>query len=127
MTHNVTFFTVRDGQAKLNKLVELAQKHLYEKNPLLFLVSDPAAFEFLDKLLWSLPPESFIPHPSHLITVSFEPKEPFHTLFNLRPAPLMGPYKMVYEFEDQTSPEKLQLSQKRYQSYREANYSIISS
>jgi len=119
---NIIFFPVKDTSAKLSKLCQLAQHHLAQKEPLLFLVPDKTSLDFLDKLLWS--GDNFLPHPTALITLSTEPL-PFAAIFNLRSSALLEGPKTIYEFEDHTSPEKFQLSKHRYQTYRDQNFSII--
>jgi DNA polymerase IIIc chi subunit len=120
---NITFFPVKDTPSKLAKLCRVAQHHLEQKEPLLLLVPDKASLDFLDKLLWSS--ENFLPHPTPLLMISMEVNSHFPTVFNLRPSALLGDAKTIYEFEDHTSSEKLQLSKQRYQTYRDRNCPII--
>lgn len=120
---NVIFFPVKDTASKLTKLCQIAQKHLAEKDPLLFLVPDKASYDFLDKLFWSS--DHFLPHPTFLLTLSTELIS-CSSVFNLRPSALLeGGSKTVYEFEDHTSAEKFQLSKHRYQVYRDQNFPIV--
>lgn len=119
---NIVFFPVKDTSAKLSKLCQMAQHHLAQKEPLLFLVPDKTSFDFLDKLFWS--GENFLPHPTSLITLSTEPL-PFASVFNLRSSALLEGPKTIYEFEDHTSVEKFQLSKHRYQTYRDQNFPIV--
>lgn len=120
---NIVFFPVKDTSSKLTKLCRLAQQHLVQKEPLLFLVPDKASYDFLDKLLWSS--DNFLPHPTPLLTISTELLAcPY--IFNLRPSPLLeADSKTLYEFEDHTSAEKFQLSKHRYQTYRDQNFPIV--
>jgi len=117
---NIVFFPVKDTTAKLTKLCRIAEGHLAQKEPLLFLVPDKAAYDFLDKLFWSS--DNFLPHPT-LLTISTE-LLPCSSVFNLRPSALLEGAKTIYEFEDHTSPEKFQLSKHRYQTYRDQNFPI---
>lgn len=119
---NIVFFPVKDTSSKLTKLCKIAQQHLIQKDPLLFLVPDKAALEFLDKLFWSS--DIFLPHPTPLLTISTEIIS-CSSIFNLRSSALLEGTKTVYEFEDHTSPEKFQLSKHRYQTYRDQNFPII--
>ncbi len=119
---NIVFFPVKDTSAKLTKLCRVAEHHLVQKEPLLFLVPDKTSFDFLDKLLWS--GVNFLPHPTNLLTISME-LLPFSSIFNLRPSALLEGGKTIYEFEDHTSAEKFQLSKQRYQTYRDQNFPII--
>lgn len=122
----ITFFPVKSTQAKLSKLVEVAATHFQKGQPILFLVPDNTAWEFLDKLLWTTPSESFLPHPSKLIQVRHAIDPAYTTLFNLSPAPVSHEaIKTVYELEDHTSPERLKASQDRYHAYRSQDLQII--
>jgi len=123
--HNVVFFTVKDTAAKLRKIAEVAQEYLGKKELLLILVPDQAALEFVDELLWRLPEEGFLPHPTTLLQIDTQAREAI-AIFNLKPLPyLEKPYvHTIFEFEDYTSTEKLQLSKQRYASYRDAHYAI---
>ena len=123
---NILFFAVKDTPSKLAKLYRISEQHLVQKDPLLLLVPDKNSFDFLDELLWISPPESFLPHPSSFLAISLEVLPDFPTIFNLRPAPLLGAagVKKIYEFEDHTSSEKFQLSKQRYQGYRDGNFPI---
>lgn len=122
---NVVFFIVKDVNAKLRKIAAVAQEYLEKKEPLLILVPDQAALAFVDELLWKLPEESFLPHPTKLLQIDTQARETV-ALFNLRPAAYLDkPYAhTIFEFEDYTSTEKLQLSKQRYAAYRDARYAI---
>jgi DNA polymerase IIIc chi subunit len=122
---NIAFFPVHEVPSKLRKIVEVATIHFEKKESLCILVPDQAAYEFVDQLLWRLPEEGFLPHPSSLILIDTDPKEA-SALFNLRPIPYQEKisFKTIYEFEDHTSAEKFQLSKQRYTAYREANLPI---
>ncbi len=122
----VTFYPVKTTASKLARIVEIATEHFNKNQPILFLVPDEASWEFLDKLFWTMPAESFLPHPSKLIQIrhSFDPA--CTTVFNLSSAPLLHEaIKTLYELEDHTSPEKLQASQDRYHAYRSQEVQII--
>ncbi len=122
----VTFFPVKTTSAKLAKIVDVATTHFYKGESLLFFVPDETSWKFLDKLLWSTPTESFLPHPSKLIQVKYNFDPAFTTVFNLCPAPLLQEtIKTLYELEDHTSPEKLKTSQDRYHTYRNKELQIV--
>lgn len=126
MHPNIVFFPVKDISSKLLKICHTAQLHLEKKETLLILVPDQTVWEFIDQLLWKLPEDSFLPHPCSLISIELQPKEDGSALFNLRPMSFLEKnyFKTIYELEDHTSSEKLQLSKQRYQAYRDANYPI---
>ncbi len=130
----VVFFQVQDSASKLKKIVESAQYHFERKEPILILVEDARSQEFVDELLWKLPESSFLPHIAadtpvpDLVAVS---KAKFNVnqakaAFNLCPTPLLieGPFRIIYEFEDLTSPAKKSLSSIRYDAYKQARYAI---
>ena len=122
----ITFCPVKTTAAKLAKIVEVGTTHFNKGEPILFLVSDDASWEFLDKLFWTLPAESFLPHPCKLIQVRHSLDPAYATVFNLSPAPLLQEtIKIIYELEDHTSPDKLKASQDRYHAYRAQERQII--
>ncbi len=122
----IVFFPVKTTTAKLAKLTDIAATHFQKNQPILFFVQDDVSWEFLDKLFWQLPSESFLPHPSKLIQVrhTFDPI--YTTVFNLTSAPLLQEsIKTLFELEDHTSPEKLKASQERYNTYRQNEFQIV--
>ncbi len=122
----VVFFPVKTTSAKLAKLTEIADSHFQKNQPILFYVQDDASWEFLDKLFWQSPIESFLPHPSKLIQIrhTFDPA--YTTVFNLTSTPLVqDTIKTLYELEDHTSPEKLKAAEHRYAAYRALELQII--
>lgn len=122
----VIFIPVKTTAAKLIALHQTAQKYFQNKDPLLFLAADQTSYDFVDRLLWAAPPESFLPHPTPLLSISTALVSGFSAIFNLRPVSLEEPdIKTILEFEDHTSSEKLQLSKHRYQFYRERHFPIV--
>ncbi|MGH2613397.1 MAG: DNA polymerase III subunit chi [Rhabdochlamydiaceae bacterium] len=122
----VIFYPVKTTDAKLTKIVEVATIHFTKGEPILFFVPDEAAWEFLDKLFWSTPADSFLPHPSKFIQIRHTFNPAYTTVFNLSPTSLLQPtIKTLYELEDHTSAEKLKASQDRYHTYRTHALQII--
>jgi DNA polymerase IIIc chi subunit len=122
----VVFYPVKTTNAKLSKIVGVASSHFEKGDPILFLVSDEAAWNFLDKLFWTTPAESFLPHPSSLIQIRYQLDAACGAVFNLTPAPLFQEsIKTLYELEDHTSTEKLQAAQDRYHAYRKEQLQIV--
>ncbi len=122
----VVFYPVKTTSAKLNKLTQLAHHYFQRGESLLFLVQDDASWEFLDKLFWQVPAESFLPHPSKLIQVRQTLDPSYPTVFNLTSLPLSSEsIKTLYELEDHTSPDKLKTSQDRYHAYRNQQFQIV--
>ncbi len=130
----VIFFQVRDAKLKLQRLVEMAQTHFEKKDPFIIFVEDTKAQSFVDDLLWKLPETSFLPHSATddttkdliAITKSKTNVNQARSAFNLCPTPLLleGPLRLIYDFEDLTSPSKKELSSLRFDAYKHAHYLI---
>lgn len=134
MDTKVFLFQVRETSHKLRVICETAAEHFKNKEPLQIIVPDKTALEFVDALLWRMPEESFLPHSAlstasnELIAVTCERAILNQALavFNLcLMPPLNCKVKTLYDFDDITSPDKKQASEKRYQAYREAGFQII--
>lgn len=138
MTHpsntRVVFFQVRDNASKLKRIVETAHSHFEKKEPILILVEDDRSASFVDELLWKMPETSFLPHVAadnavtDLIAIAKIKKNLNNApiAFNLCPTPLLieGPFRIIYEFEDLTTPHKKSLSSLRYDAYKGAGHLI---
>ncbi|PIS02965.1 MAG: hypothetical protein COT85_02745 [Chlamydiae bacterium CG10_big_fil_rev_8_21_14_0_10_42_34] len=130
----VIFFQVRDNGTKLKKIVETAHLHFEKKEPFLILVEDSKAQDFVDELLWKLPQTSFFPHiatdeeTKEWVAISKSKKNvnSAKAVFNLCSTPLLidSPFKMIYEFEDLTAPNKKNLSSLRFDAYKQAGFSF---
>ena len=130
----VIFFQVRDNRTKMARIVETAQAHFERKERLIFLVDDLKAQTFLDELLWKMPSESFLPHslaeaPMDDWIVISKVKQNLNqakAAFNLCSTPLLidGSFRVIYDFEDLTAPNKQTLSNVRYDAYK-GNHWVI--
>ena len=130
----IVFFQVKDAAAKLQRIAETAQFHFDRKEPFLILAEDARSQQFVDELLWKLPSTSFLPHAASddptkdLIAISKSKKNVngSQAAFNLCPTPLLieGPFRIIYEFEDLTSPSKKNLSSLRFDAYKQAGFLI---
>ena len=90
--------------------------------------------QFVDELLWKSPQVSFLPHiatdepTSELIAItrSKQNVNGAKIAFNLCSTPLLieGPFRIIYDFEDLTSPSKQQLSALRFDAYKKAGFLI---
>ena len=119
---------------KLQRIAEAAQSHFEKKEPFLILVEDSRSQQFVDELLWKIPETSFLPHIASddpvkdLIAISKMKKNVngARVAFNLCPTPLLieGPFRIIYEFEDLTSPSKKSLSSLRFDAYKQAGFLI---
>ncbi|HSX10255.1 MAG TPA: DNA polymerase III subunit chi [Chlamydiales bacterium] len=138
MTHSsntrVVFFQVRDNASKLKRIAEVAHTHFERKEPLLILVDDDRSAQFVDELLWKMPETSFLPHvatddtTTDWVAIAKAKKNvnSAHIAFNLCPTPLLieGPFRIIYEFEDLTTPNKKNLSSLRFDAYKSSGYLI---
>lgn len=126
----VVFFQIKDNAAKLKRITESAQTHFEKKEPFLILVEDARSQQFVDELLWKFPETSFLPHvvadePVKDLIVIAKVKKNLNgarVAFNLCPTPLLieGPFRIIYEFEDLTSPGKKNFSALRFDAYKQA-------
>lgn len=126
----IVFFQVRQPSAKLDRLIEVATAHFERKEQLLIAAEDEKAVHYIDELFWKSPPTSFLPHlasdepTSSLIAITRTKKNINHArfAFNLCPTPLLieGSFRVIYDFEDLTSPAKQQLSALRFDAYKKA-------
>lgn len=133
----VIFFQVHKPNEKLKKIVEITQFHFQKKEPFLILTENETASEYVDHLLWSFQPTSFLPHTISL-TPTPDPIVISHVknnlnsaffVFNLNPTPLLieSPFKIIYDFEDMTSAPKNRLSTLRFDAYKKAGFIIEAS
>jgi DNA polymerase IIIc chi subunit len=125
----VVLFQVRQPNLKVMKLVQTANAHFEKKEPLLIVVEDEKTMLYVDELLWKEPPTSFLPHvvadndtPAFVaITKSRANVNQAKFAFNLCPTPLLiEGIRLIYDFEDLTSPLKQQLSSVRFDAYKKA-------
>jgi len=131
----VTFFEVKNDAVKRKQIVTLAQEYFEKKQPLLFKLPHQKALEYLDLLLWRLPPDGFLPHeikdtPSEdlivLTSTDSNPNEA-RSVFNLTSMPIRDPFfTSIYTFEDTSNVEKNSIAQAHYQAYKSLGYQIIS-
>ncbi len=132
----VVLFQVRQPNLKLTRLVETASAHFGRKEHLLIMAEDDKAILYIDELLWKLPPTSFLPHvaseeaTSSFIAITKARKNINQAkfAFNLCSTPLLlEGIRLIYDFEDLTSPFKQQLSAIRFDAYKKAGCLIEAS
>ncbi|MBN2479306.1 MAG: DNA polymerase III subunit chi [Parachlamydiales bacterium] len=134
--NKVIFFQVKDPKSKLIKIIQTAYKHFENKKHLLIKTSDEASSRFVDELLWSHPVDSFLPHVvsdskvDDFIVISNNTNNVnnFHYLFNLTQdlLDIDKKYKVIYDFDDYTSPLKLSKSKEKFELYKSLGYQIES-
>jgi DNA polymerase-3 subunit chi len=129
-TPRVIFFQVRDNGTKLKRIVETAQTHFELKEHLLFFTEDEKSQTFVDELLWK---SHFLPHlatdlPTSDYIAITKVKKNLNTAriaFNLCSTPLLlNNFRMIYDFEDLTAPNKQQLSTLKFDAYKREGWLI---
>ena len=132
--HQVTFFQVSRNQTKQHQIVNLAHKHFYNKEPLLFKLPNQSALDYLDGLLWRMPLDSFLPHAirntpcDDLIALTSSENNPNRArgIFNLTHTPITdSSFQMIYTFENLGSSRRNSTAQSHYQVYKSLGYNII--
>lgn len=135
MKTKVVFLPIKETSQKLFFLCQIVKQHFEKKEAIQIIVPDQTASDFVDKFLWKFPEEGFLPHAvnstntNELIIISCEKMMPSQTaaLFNLLSEPIIIPnIKLIYDFDDRCTFEKKELSDKRFQAYKDAGYSISS-
>lgn len=135
-TPRVVFFQVSDPASKLGFLAKTVQNHFSRKERILIVAEEDKALSFADEILWKAYPELFLPHAIHdteceeyiVLTKIKKNLNNARFAFNLCPTPLLinGPFRVIYDFEDVTSPSKKLLSSSRFDGYKQAHYLIES-
>lgn len=129
----VLFYVVTQPQQKKECICFLAHDGVMKGNNMQFIVEDDAAAKFLDQLLWTFPPESFLPHvvkklPKQekiAIFTKDDPKwEKAAVTFNLRSAPIENAKEVVIEILDKTDPSKEALSNSKLEHYQKEGKAI---
>lgn len=134
--NKIVFFQIKDIKSKLIKIIQIAMHHFENSENLLLQVQDEPSLRFVDELLWKLPQESFLPHVISekackdfiVLTKSKENLNSSFYLFNLCQdvTEIDKSFKVIYDFDDQTSLIKQQKSQKRFNFYKELGFTIES-
>lgn len=132
----VIFFQVNNAASKVDRLIETATAHFSQKEHFLIIAEDDRSLNYVDELLWTHPPEIFLPHS----IVESETKEWIaitkvkknlngaRYVFNLCSTPLLidGFFRTIYEYDDSSSPNKKILSANRFDAYKQAQFLIES-
>jgi DNA polymerase-3 subunit chi len=121
----ITFLKVHDNQKKVQRLVEVIHHHFYKGDRILVVVPNAAAGKFIDDLLWSTPPESFLPHvmteaPTAEQLVVTQKRENLNrsaVVINLTAGIWEESVDILYELMDRTSKDKEILSQNKINQY----------
>lgn len=127
----INLFAVKTSGEKFYHLARICHDH-FEKKSSLIIFTPKSGLNYVDELLWRYPKNGFLPHslhnPEDLITVTDNEEllKDAPSIFNLTLSPLIGSRFQVYEFEDQTSPDKHLASKKRLAAYKAQSYHLIS-
>ena len=133
----ITFYKVRDNSVKVRYISNKVLEALKNEKRLLIAVPNLQAAEYVDKLLWRISPESFVPHvitdvtSSEWIVITLQQEHNVNQaslLINLcaNATPLYQSVEAVYEFYDETASEKTSLSDKKMEFYREKGCQVVS-
>ena len=132
----VVFYSVKDNSTKLQFICNKAKEAFQHEKRLLIVVSNLEAAKYVDALLWRFPDDGFIPHvisdvaTNEWITITTQEKQNVNQatcLLNLRQAPcsLYHQFEDIYEFYDETHPQKIEFSQKRIQFYQKEGLLVM--
>ena len=121
---------------KISKILQIASEHALGLKKISFITPNKKASDYLDKLLWEHPSESFLPHRLEgstlpaFIQICEKPVFDGETtsFFNLTKEPLDPPFGLckIYEIEETKSPEKKKIFESKYKYYSQRNYHLIS-
>jgi len=123
-TSRIILFQVKQPNEKISRLAETASSH-FERKERLVIFTD--AIQYVDDLLWKIP--LFLPHSidteDFIIITSSKTTFSAKVAFNLCPTPLLiEGFRLIYDFEDLTSPSRQQLSSVRFDAYKKAGLLI---
>lgn len=126
---SVQFIPVRTNQEKLSTICRIVGQHFFKGDIVLIQVATAEAAEYIDQLLWKMPPESFIPHMKSeeattervAITCGTQNINQANILINLGIGihPEVKRFEIVYELDDTTHPSKAKASQERKEAYKQ--------
>lgn len=128
--HRAVFFQVRQPTEKLVRLTTVCAAHFEKNEPIQIFVEDEKGAKYVDELLWKFPSTAFLPHTVEgpdIISITSSKKRVGDTriAFNLCPTPLLlEGFRLIYDFEDLTSPIKKNLSELRFDAYKKCGYLI---
>jgi DNA polymerase III subunit chi len=138
MPTKVIIFPVKDSASKVSALYRISAMHVDKKEKLKILVPDQTTLEFVDRLLWNEPKESFLPHSCGVplpfqdflyISLALPQIDDYGAVFNLCSSPCVSsqPLKIIYEFEDLSHPQKRIFFQNKFNAYQKSGFILCSS
>jgi DNA polymerase IIIc chi subunit len=130
----VTLFSITEKHQIATKIFKICEKMVEKEIFLQISCPDTRGVEFLDKMLWDLSPSAFLPHAKEsayknepiLITTNkkFICEKFTHIIWLYKDFPLDLDWTHLYDFDDVTSKESKEVSQKKYLFYKEKNCNI---
>ena len=140
MTHQSNTSTIKvfclqasSPKEKLQKITSIVYEHYEMKKKLLLKTEHQDISDYLDKLLWEVPKDSFIPHSLSLPSDSFiiisdlpiiDPS--MCSIFNFTKQPITTSVSKIYEIDDSTSLERKEIFENKYRYYSREGYHLIS-
>lgn len=128
----VIFLRVTDVSTKLNRIVTTVAQHYNAGDRITIFVPNQQAAEYIDALLWRLPPSGFLPHSISdaasseriVVTQSASNINEATIAFNLMPGPCpdLKTYEKIYELSDQTDSQKAAQSERKIDYYKKLGY-----
>jgi DNA polymerase IIIc chi subunit len=131
----VTCLQVSSPKEKIQKLFNVVYHYYNQGNKLLLKSDSQETSEYLDRLLWEHPKESFLPHSLDYSSTSFlcisaletSPSD-IYAIFNFTKKPIIPTASVtkIYELEDLTSSERKKIFEGKYRFYSDQGYHLIS-
>lgn len=131
----VTCLQVSSPKEKIQKLFSIVYGYYNQTKKLLLKSDSQETSDYLDKLLWEHPKESFLPHSLHYSATSYiyiSALETFpsdiYAIFNFTKKPITPTVSVtkIYELEDLTSSERQKIFESKYRFYLDQGYHLIS-
>jgi len=126
---SIIFLRVTDSNTKIRRIVSTIQQHFLSGDSLIIFVPNKQAAEYIDKLLWRSPDDSFLPHiiteesctDRVVITQATTNINNAKVAINLTPRTCAGngSFEKIYELWDQTDGMKAQQSKVKMQQYKD--------
>lgn len=131
----VTFFKVKDNAAKIQIICAKAKEVFTLEKRLLITVPSFDAAQYIEALLWRIPEESFMPHviadttTKEWIAITMQDQQNVNQasrLLNLCPniSSITEGIDEIFEFYDETHPQKKELSDKRLSHYQSKGFDL---
>lgn len=130
----VIFLRVKDNGAKRTAICQTIVQQFEEGRRVLVAAPNEKVAKYIDQLLWSYPPESFIPHLMAgsacnvpvVIARGTQNLNKAKVVLNLcpQPSPLSNEVETVYELLDETDPGKKAVALQKQQAYQAQGFQV---